>query len=178
MRWLVLYIITLVSTMPTSLMMHFFSIITSMIISPLKCWPMCLFIIHLQISSPPPYQNLNITKTLVSRQIKSFKKTPKTQSQQLKCSLNPKPYSCWFPHVWQKEKKKKKREPIKNWHLALGNWQLTLGHDSVNVVGIRDRPISGGTFFRFREMGLRHLPPTIHNNTNPFALLDWVWKVA
>ncbi len=48
---------------------------------------------------------------------------------------------------------------------------LTLGHDSVNV-GICDRPISGGTFFWFREMGLRYLPPTHHTQQHkPFALL-------
>lgn len=78
-----------------------------------------------------------------------------------------------------KRKEKEKEGPIKNWHLALG--ELTI--DTWTWLG--EHWHSWPTYFRSYfgsgkwNGGLSHLwPKTIHNNnTNPFALLDWVWKM-
>jgi hypothetical protein len=57
---------------------------------------------------------------------KANQKVSKTQkhNQQLKCSSNPKPYYCWFPHVCVCKKKKKKEKERKNGQLGIDTWHL------------------------------------------------------
>jgi len=126
----------------------------------------------------PPYQNLNITKkNTCSRQIKKFQKHKNTMLQ-LKCSSNPKPYSCWFPHVCVCKKKKKKEKERKNGQLGIDTWHLReLKMDTWTRLG-ECWHLWQTNFRRYFVPGNGFTSsPTHHTQQHkPFASLDRVWK--